>query len=117
MATPTATSRPACKLAEEAASMNISISGFGIGGDWNDIFLDSLVSRTGGNSTYVAEPQDIQTLLLEKFAALARSLVDDTVLEFEPQAGHADPQLPPPAARRRAGGDHRAASPRSHPAR
>ncbi len=75
------------QLAEEAASMNISISGFGIGGDWNDIFLDSLVSRTGGNSTYVAEPQDIQTLLLQKFAALARSLVDDAVLEFEPRAG------------------------------
>jgi Ca-activated chloride channel homolog len=75
------------QLAEEAARLNISISGFGIGGDWNDIFLDSLVSRTGGNSTYVAEPQDIHRLLLDKFAALARSLVDDAVLEFQPQSG------------------------------
>jgi Ca-activated chloride channel homolog len=75
------------QLAEEAARLNIIISGFGIGGDWNDIFLDSLVSRTGGNSTYVAEPQDIQKLLLEKFSALARSLVDDTVVELRPQPG------------------------------
>ena len=105
------------QLAEEAASMNISISGFGIGGDWNDIFLDSLVSRTGGNSTYVAEPQDIQTLLLQKFAALARSLVDDAVLEFRASGRNGDPQLPPSAARRRTGGDHRGATPRAHPAR
>lgn len=75
------------ELAEEAARLSVSISGFGIGGDWNDIFLDSLVSRTGGNSTYVAEAQDIQTLLLDKFAALARSLVDDAVLELQPQPG------------------------------
>jgi Ca-activated chloride channel family protein len=79
--------QPCLQLAEEAARLNISISGFGIGDDWNDIFLDSLVSRTGGNSTYVADPQDIQKLLLEKFAALARSLVDDAVLELQPQAG------------------------------
>jgi Ca-activated chloride channel family protein len=75
------------ELAQEAAGLNISISGFGIGGDWNDIFLDSLVSKTGGNSTYVAEPQDIQALLTEKFSALARSLVDDAVLEIEPAPG------------------------------
>jgi len=52
---------------------------FGVGADWNDIFLDSLVGRTGGNSTYVAQPQDIQTLLVEKFTALARTLVDDAI--------------------------------------
>jgi Ca-activated chloride channel family protein len=75
------------KLAEEAAQLSISISGFGIGGDWNDIFLDSICSRTGGNSNYVSDPQDIQRLLLEKFAALARSLVDDAVLEYKAQPG------------------------------
>ena len=79
--------QPCLQLAEEAARLNISISGFGIGGDWNDIFLDSLVSRTGGNSNYVSEPQEIQRLLLDKFSALARSLVDDAVVEYEAQPG------------------------------
>ena len=75
------------QLAEEAARLNISISGFGIGGDWNDIFLDGLVGRTGGNSTYIAEAQDIESLLVEKFAALARTFVDDAILEGRPQSG------------------------------
>ncbi|HEY5984285.1 MAG TPA: DnaJ domain-containing protein [Anaerolineales bacterium] len=75
------------QLAEEAARLNISISGFGIGGEWNDIFLDSLVGRTGGNSTYIAQPQDIQQMLVQKFAALARTVVDDAILEFQPQSG------------------------------
>jgi Ca-activated chloride channel family protein len=75
------------QLAEEAARQSISISGFGIGGDWNDIFLDSLVGRTGGNSTYIAQPQDIQALLVEKFTALARTLVDDAILDFQKQPG------------------------------
>ena len=75
------------QLAEEAARLSVSISGFGIGGDWNDIFLDSIVGRTGGNSTYIAQPQDIQAFLVEKFNALARTLVDDAVLELQPQSG------------------------------
>lgn len=79
--------RECLQLAEEAARLNISISGFGIGGDWNDIFLDSLVGRTGGNSTYIAQPQDIRALLVKKFTALGRTLVDDAVLEFQPRSG------------------------------
>ena len=75
------------KLAEDAANLNIGISGFGVGGDWNDIFLDALVGRTGGNSTYVAQPQDIRTLLVEKFTSLARTLVDDAILEAKPGEG------------------------------
>lgn len=67
-------------LAEEAGRLGVSISGFGIGSDWNDIFLDALVGRTGGNSTYVSDPAEIQRLLIEKFKALARSLIDDAVL-------------------------------------
>ena len=69
------------QLADEAGQQKISISAFGIGSDWNDIFLDTLASRTGGNSTYISDPQDIQQLLIEKFRALARILVEDVVLQ------------------------------------
>lgn len=75
------------QLAEEAARLNISISGFGVGGDWNDVFLDSLVGRTGGNSTYIAQPRDIEAVLVEKFAGLARTLVDDMALEMQALPG------------------------------
>ena len=56
-------------LASKLAEHGIGISGMGIGQEWNDIFLDVLSTRTGGSSAYIAQPQDIKSLLLEKFNA------------------------------------------------
>jgi Ca-activated chloride channel family protein len=70
------------KLAEDAAAQNIGISGMGIGHEWNDIFLDTLASKTGGSSAYISQPKDIQRLLLDKFNALASIYADDVILEF-----------------------------------
>jgi Ca-activated chloride channel family protein len=75
------------QLAAEAAKSNISISGFGVGTDWNDIFLDSLASRTGGTSTFISDPAEIEQILIEKFKALARTFVDDAVLRASPPKG------------------------------
>ncbi len=75
------------KLAEEAGHTNIGISGFGIGGDWNDIFLDTLTSRTGGNSAYISKPQDIQRSLAEKFKALTNTLAEDVILDLKATDG------------------------------
>lgn len=75
------------QLAEEAAAQNIGISGIGVGNEWNDIFLDALASRTGGNSAYIARAQDIQKVLIEKFKALANVFADEVLLEFEQQEG------------------------------
>lgn len=74
-------------LAGEAARLNVGISGFGIGTDWNDIFLDKLASLTGGSSAYISSPQDIQRILLDKFKALERAFVDDVLLEGNPGDG------------------------------
>lgn len=79
---------PAClELAAQAARQNIGISGMGIGADWNDIFLDALASQTGGNSAYIAKPQDVQRILIEKFKALASTFADEVVLNYVPQSG------------------------------
>jgi Ca-activated chloride channel family protein len=74
-------------LAAEAGKQNIGISGFGIGGDWNDIFLDALAGKTGNNSTYIAKPQQIQRLLVEKFDALTNMYAEDTILQTKPPEG------------------------------
>ncbi len=74
-------------LAARAAGENIGVSGMGIGSDWNDIFLDALASRTGGNSAYIAQPQDIQRILTEKFKALANTFADEVSLSYTPQDG------------------------------
>lgn len=74
-------------LAEEAAAQGIGISAMGIGKEWNDVFLDTLASRTGGSSRYISRLGDIQTFLMEKFETFARTLVDDVVLETKMTPG------------------------------
>ena len=69
-------------LASKLAERGVGISGMGIGKEWNDIFLDVLATRTGGSSAYMAQPQDIKRLLLEKFNALAQTYADDISLNL-----------------------------------
>ncbi|MGZ9165905.1 MAG: DnaJ domain-containing protein [Anaerolineales bacterium] len=71
-------------LASRLAEHGIGISGMGIGQEWNDIFLDVLSTRTGGSSAYIARPQDIKRLLLEKFNALAQIYAEDVTLDLKP---------------------------------
>ncbi|HKJ39229.1 MAG TPA: VWA domain-containing protein [Anaerolineales bacterium] len=68
------------ELATKLAERGVGISGMGIGKEWNDIFLDVLATRTGGSSAYLAEPQDIKNLLLEKFNALAQVYAENVLL-------------------------------------
>ena len=69
-------------LAHRAAEKGIGISGLGIGSEWNDNFLDTLASSTGGSSMYVSSPQDIQKALLGKFTSLSNTYAEETRLEF-----------------------------------
>lgn len=71
-------------LASKLAEKGIGISSMGIGKEWNDIFLDVLSTRTGASSAYIAEPQDIKRLLLEKFNALAQTFAEDVTMEINP---------------------------------
>lgn len=74
-------------LASKVAEHGIGISAMGIGKEWNDIFLDVLATRTGGSSAYIAQPQDIKRLLLEKFNALAQTYAEDVSLKLAPTDG------------------------------
>ncbi len=74
-------------LAAKLAEQKIGISGMGIGGEWNDIFLDALATRTGGSSAHISEPQDIKRILLEKFDALIQTFAEDATLEIRPMEG------------------------------
>jgi Ca-activated chloride channel family protein len=74
-------------LAQRAAERGVGITGLGIGSEWNDNFLDKLASITGGSSTYLPHPQDIQHALLDKFNQLGKTYAEETRLEFERQEG------------------------------
>jgi Ca-activated chloride channel family protein len=74
-------------LASRISEKGIGISAMGIGQEWNDIFLDVLATRTGGSSAFIAHPQDIKRLLLEKFNALAQIYAEELVLSLVPRDG------------------------------
>jgi Ca-activated chloride channel family protein len=69
------------ELAARLAGHGIGISSLGVGGEWNDIFLDVLSTRTGGNASHIADPQDIKSLLLEKFDALTQTFAEEISLD------------------------------------
>ena len=75
------------RLAEEASQQNIGISGFGIGTNWNDIFLDALAGKSGNTSTYISKPQQTQRLLIQKFEALTNTYAEDAIIERKPPEG------------------------------
>ena len=61
-------------LAQKAASVGIGISAFGIGSEWNDQFLDLLVTPSGGQSGYIAEPEQVIHLLRQRIQSLGQAL-------------------------------------------
>jgi Ca-activated chloride channel family protein len=70
-------------LAEKAAQLGIGISGFGIGHEWNDSFLDSLVSISGGQSAYIQEPEQIIHLLRQHIQDLGTIYAHNTRIKFD----------------------------------
>jgi Ca-activated chloride channel family protein len=74
-------------LAGLAATDGISISGLGIGEEWNDRFLDELTGATGGIATYVSSPQQVKTIILDRMrglnAAYAERLTMQVTLDLE----------------------------------
>ena len=73
----------ALDLAEIAADLGIGISGLGIGQDWNDDFLDEMAVKTGSSSSYIAEPQEIQKFLEDKFRQLAKVFAENVELTIK----------------------------------
>jgi len=61
----------ALNAAKMACSEGIGISAFGIGEDWNDVFLDKLAQQGGGVSQYIESPTDIRTFLKERIRDLS----------------------------------------------
>jgi len=71
------------ELANQAASQGIGITTLGIGTRWNDVFLDTLASRTGGASAYIRDPEQIRTLLSEAFNGISKSFADNLTYNFD----------------------------------
>ena len=68
-------------MADLAIKDGITISGVGIGADWNDRFLDDLTSRTGGAVAFLDTPKAVTALLQRTFEALSRVFASRVQLE------------------------------------
>lgn len=79
--------RDSLSLAAKAAESGIGISGFGIGSDWNDTFLDDLATPSGNQSQYVSNAKGIQGFLQKKFYDLGQVFAEQLAFEFQAGPG------------------------------
>jgi len=63
-------------LAKEAYEHGVTISAMGLGSDWNDEFLDSLASSTGGTSMYINSTDVVIKYLNEHVRALSNAFAE-----------------------------------------
>ncbi|MEK7276711.1 MAG: hypothetical protein AAB427_05125, partial [Chloroflexota bacterium] len=61
-------------LATLAFGDGITISGLGIGDEWNDGFLDRLTGATGGASKYIDSPGGVQKLLTDQVRGMGGTI-------------------------------------------
>ncbi len=61
----------ALKAAARADERGIGVSAFGMGGDWNDLFLDALARQGGGTSQYIDSVSKVQRELRAQIRGLS----------------------------------------------
>ncbi|TAK12095.1 MAG: VWA domain-containing protein [Anaerolineae bacterium] len=71
------------EVADFASNRGITISGLGIGHEWNDEFLDELCRKTGGSSSYAARPDDIRRLLEKQFQNISRTYANNVSIAYK----------------------------------
>lgn len=63
-------------LADKAAKDGITISAMGLGNEWNDIFLDALVGKTGGSSIYINSASQVVRFLNDHVRSLVKTFAE-----------------------------------------
>jgi Ca-activated chloride channel family protein len=71
------------EIAAQAAGEDITIHTLGIGNEWNDDFLESLATVTGGSCEFAQTSNAIQRFLSEKFGRIQNTFATNVTLEFE----------------------------------
>ena len=74
-------------LAQKLQSRGIMLSTLGIGHEWNDAFLDKLAGMTGGYSTYVSKPEDLQNFVKDLGSSVSVIVANALTLDFQSDEG------------------------------
>ena len=68
------------KLANEAEEDGIVITALGVGDEWHDEVLDTIASRNGGKSDYIATPDDIISIFDEETQSFKNIVTENNKL-------------------------------------
>lgn len=74
------------EIVHKAKEGGINISIVGIGGEWNDEFLDQLAGIAGGNTFFVTSPKDIDSQLHRKILMLSSLHAQNITFEMSQNA-------------------------------
>lgn len=72
------------ELAREAADSGLGISAMGLGQEWNDEFLDKLVSITGGAATYIKSASAVVKFLNDHVRNLSDAFAERLQISIAP---------------------------------
>ena len=75
------------ELADQAAHEGIEITAIGVGEAWNDMFLDAVASKTGGQAVYIENVSTLSRLLKQKFRELGLVYADQINLMIDTAPG------------------------------
>ena len=70
-------------LAEQAAAQGVPISAIGIGDEWNEEFIDQLVSKAGGSSIYADKSAELHSLLERRLNTLSLTYANNVKLSYQ----------------------------------
>jgi Ca-activated chloride channel family protein len=71
------------ELARKAVEKNIRINALGFGTDWNDTFLDTVTSITGGCTYFVRSPNDLPALFMQTLTSIKTTVAHNMNLEID----------------------------------
>jgi Ca-activated chloride channel family protein len=73
--------------AEEAAGMNVGITAYGLGADWNSALLDGIAAPTGGHSDYIEAPEEMAAAFSARVLSLQSTTLRKVTLSVQPAQG------------------------------
>jgi len=73
--------------ASEAAAMNVGVTAYGLGADWNSMLLDGIAAPTGGYSDYIASPHEMARAFSARVLGLQSTTLHKVSLAVRPEDG------------------------------
>lgn len=71
------------ELANKIHTKGVKINTVGIGHEWNDVFLDRLAGKTGGNTTFVSSSKDLSSFIQDFSNSLSQKIAGNVTLDIQ----------------------------------